>query len=1280
MPYETKNFFLLLFILISVAAMGQKTKKPSSQKAKIVFASSNDNDPFGTRNQFIANIGQYGDSIRSSAEMGRVLFGYEGMDMPVLFTAKGMIHLQRKEFGPSRQQIERLEKAGHSEEEIGKFSKRVDRIITMEWIGANKNPRMVTERSAGAYHTYGLLPGKAYSFTKVTFKEIYPGIDLEYSINHEKKNGFFYKLIVHAGGALSRVAMRYGGDVRTITSVKDGTIKALSDINGVLASFSVTDSNSQALRKSSSVTNFSVRTVIENRVQRYSVPNGSSILDGTAILYFISSTSALTGVLHGEATDVDYDFAGNVFVSGGGDLQSGRIAKYNASGQLQWVFSGTLTEPNWIYGKDWGGWAVDKASGSVYVGQGLTTGSRIVRLNSSGVYDNYISDTSFLVPENWKMLWKNNNGLSQIIVGGGGEVSSNDLVMYSPPSTTPTVVNLSGKTDQTNQDISDMVLDPQTFQLYCLFCCHLDGYLNGSIKKFDYPYSSPTTVWSNRQLPPALVERKNRPNLFVPGAGTDETGTSTNILAVNDTHIFLWDGSVLKAHDKITGSMQSFVTIDPYFLITGGIHADNCNNVYLGMAGQRIKVVSYNGVNFDDDAQPDIEFPELSFLTFDMAFDTVHQRLYCCGNNMVCSIDISGYASGGPAYALSVDVNCATKAATVNILPGLPSGIIPQYNLYQGSDLIASNSEGIFANLNPDADYSISLSNKIMCGAPHPISFKLPHLTVSLSNTKDCLTSSGSITVTTSGGQEPYYYSLDGISFQSSNFFTGLSAGAYNVISKDANGCTGSNTAVIGSCLNAVLSSSDALCSNNNGKLVVEVTTGTRPYLYSLDGIQFQSDSTFSNLSAGNYTVTIKDASGSTTTVTGSIKEVNKLQITTTTVDAICGGPNGSILISTSQGTPPLKFSLDGIHYQMDSLFNHLLPGPYILSVKDNNGCSRTESVNISSVSSLQVEAGSNKTICEGQSVRLNASSNGDQFVWSPSSSLDNATTLTPVASPSTTTKYYLNAFSASCKATDSMIVNVNPAPVADAGVDQTICYGQGFQLVGKGGVTYTWRPATNLSSDHIANPSSISYPLNSVFYSLTVTDGQGCSSLHADTVHIIVLQAVHLFAGNDTTVFTNQLFSLHASEINGPPVVSYSWLPVQGLSNPAVSNPVVSVSGDITYTVTGYTASGCYGSDTVNIKVISRADIFVPTAFTPNHDGKNDVLRAIPIGVKELVYFKVFNRWGELIFSTVDAQKGWDGTIAGTLQKADVFVWEARAIDANGKMIEKRGSTLLIR
>ena len=100
-----------------------------------------------------------------------------------------------------------------------------------------------------------------------------------------------------------------------------------------------------------------------------------------------------------------------------------------------------------------------------------------------------------------------------------------------------------------------------------------------------------------------------------------------------------------------------------------------------------------------------------------------------------------------------------------------------------------------------------------------------------------------------------------------------------------------------------------------------------------------------------------------------------------------------------------------------------------------------------------------------------------------------------------------------------------------------------------------------------------------------------------------------------------------------------------------------------------------------ITVKVFkTNPQIFVPTAFTPNRDGKNDVIRPIPVGISKIEYFRVFNRWGQMVFNTTVNGEGWDGKISGKDQGTNVFVWIVQGIDYTGKVVTAKGTVTLIR
>ena len=117
-----------------------------------------------------------------------------------------------------------------------------------------------------------------------------------------------------------------------------------------------------------------------------------------------------------------------------------------------------------------------------------------------------------------------------------------------------------------------------------------------------------------------------------------------------------------------------------------------------------------------------------------------------------------------------------------------------------------------------------------------------------------------------------------------------------------------------------------------------------------------------------------------------------------------------------------------------------------------------------------------------------------------------------------------------------------------------------------------------------------------------------------------------------------------------------------------------------MSYYLTGTTTEGCIGYDTINIKVYKGPNIYVPNAFTPNDDNTNDVFKPGMPGIKQLMYFSVYNRWGQLVYQTSIQGQGWNGMRNGKAVRAEVYIWTLSAIDYNNKVWKKNGSVMIIR
>jgi gliding motility-associated-like protein len=254
---------------------------------------------------------------------------------------------------------------------------------------------------------------------------------------------------------------------------------------------------------------------------------------------------------------------------------------------------------------------------------------------------------------------------------------------------------------------------------------------------------------------------------------------------------------------------------------------------------------------------------------------------------------------------------------------------------------------------------------------------------------------------------------------------------------------------------------------------------------------------------------------------------------------------------------------------------------------------------------------------------------------------------------------------------------------------DTIICYGDTAQLYANisVGTSYSWTNYDSLANAGDGVINSMPYPIHasaspktSTDYVLTVQNA-GCPNSLSDTFQVKVLAPIVVNAGNDTSVVVGQPLQLLASSSEQGD--SFLWSPSLGLNNPDIPNPVAILDAEpdtVRYLVKASSVVGCFGEASILVKVFKTApDIFVPNAFTPGLS-INRIFRPIPVGVASMQYFKIYNRWGQLIYSTSRMGEGWDGTVNGKPQDTDSYVWMVRGTDYTGKTIFKKGTMTLIR
>ncbi|AXY77831.1 hypothetical protein D3H65_29280 [Paraflavitalea soli] len=344
----------------------------------------------------------------------------------------------------------------------------------------------------------------------------------------------------------------------------------------------------------------------------------------------------------------------------------------------------------------------------------------------------------------------------------------------------------------------------------------------------------------------------------------------------------------------------------------------------------------------------------------------------------------------------------------------------------------------------------------------------------------------------------------------------------------------------------------------------------------------------------------------------------------------------------------------------------------------DENGCISEDTVQVRVVPVVTLELGGPITICLTDTIQLRPAGDGLKFTWStnPSPSpISDITAKNPLVSPTDQfTTYSVVAEIGKCSSRDDVQVRTVPYPTSRAGGDTTICYGDTASLHASIiGNRFEWAPINTLSNPNILNPRA--FPRIPTNYVLTVWDNLGCPKPKKDTVLVNVLKQLFAFAGNDTAVVIGEPLQLNGTGAN-----LYEWTPPTYLNRNDIKDPIANLSNSFTYQLKAYTPEGCYDLDTINIKVFrTNPQIFVPNAFRPD-GSQNNRLRPIPVGITQMEYFRVFNRWGQMVFQTSQHGMGWDGRLGGKPQDSGMYVWEVKGKDYTGKTVIKKGIAMLLR
>jgi len=341
-------------------------------------------------------------------------------------------------------------------------------------------------------------------------------------------------------------------------------------------------------------------------------------------------------------------------------------------------------------------------------------------------------------------------------------------------------------------------------------------------------------------------------------------------------------------------------------------------------------------------------------------------------------------------------------------------------------------------------------------------------------------------------------------------------------------------------------------------------------------------------------------------------------------------------------------------------------------------GCLDTLYARLFDTLTITPDAGDDAIYCNDHPVQLGSNSKpGWVYSWSPVTGLNLPNIANPVASPLATTTYVLETRhdGGGCRSKDSVLVT-------SSAVDNSI------ELIGKpmycadygDSALLKVQPTDNIqwykNDQLIPGATQATYRVTGTgTYYAVLSNNKGCSASTSK-------QEILVETEKDGIRYPVQYAVINIPlELEARPFgISALWSPPTYLDNASGYSPIFKSLADQQYTIEIKTITGCLTVDTQLVKTITHVDIFVPGAFTPNSDGLNDLLFPTLLGIKELRFFRVFNRWGQLLFETRTQRAGWDGNQKGVQQGSQAVVWMAEGLGVDGKIYLRKGTSILIR
>lgn len=512
---------------------------------------------------------------------------------------------------------------------------------------------------------------------------------------------------------------------------------------------------------------------------------------------------------------------------------------------------------------------------------------------------------------------------------------------------------------------------------------------------------------------------------------------------------------------------------------------------------------------------------------------------------------------------------------------------------------------------------------------------------------------------------------------QTDSVITGLSSGTYTVVVEDSVGCQVLDTFDLEYNNPVIFStfSTDASCYGYcDGSIFLFALGGTAPYIYTWSNGQTNSFDT--TLCTGTYYVSVSDANSCMRFDTLTINEPTQIVLTPSHTDASCFGLNdGTASIAAVGGAGNYTYSWVPTN-QTTSAAAGLIAGPYTVVVTDAAGCFADTVITVGSPPQILFNAILTDPSCYGffdGSIVTNVSQGVPpyQYLW-----MNNGNTTSSISGLPLGSYPLLVTDANGCTELDTLILSQPDSLIGEFDIKTSSCQAAAdgsIAIYVSGGTSpyyYVWNGNSSLVGSGIFGQLTGDY-------SVLVTDAHGCSFIMTDKIPS--MDELEVDAGNDTAIELGTRATLHAL-VSRSGDFNYKWTPgyhvVDSFAAVTPAYPYYTTLYSVNATETG---SGCTANDSVLVTILPTDYVLFPSAFSPNGDGLNDVFLPVQGNLITVESFRIFNRWGNLIFD--DNTQGWDGTFSGKPEEMGTYVYElAYKVEGRNETYHKQGSVTLLR